>query len=52
VGLSRRQDRGEVTTANPDELTEVRWVGPGTAMLLMPDMFGPVREYLTQRLEQ
>lgn len=38
---------GEVEpVAAPEELAEVRWVSPVELGELMPDLFGPVREYL------
>jgi 8-oxo-dGTP diphosphatase len=33
------------------ELAEVRWIGLSQADALLPDMFGPVREYLTRTIE-
>ena len=35
-----------VSVAAPDELTEVRWASLAEAGELLPDMFGPVCEYL------
>ena len=33
------------------ELAEVRWVSLAEAERLMPDMFGPVHDYLSSELE-
>jgi 8-oxo-dGTP diphosphatase len=40
----------EVYVGDEDELAEVRWVSLAEAGQLMPDMFGPVREYLAREL--
>jgi 8-oxo-dGTP diphosphatase len=40
----------EIHLGDEGELTEVRWVSLAEADELMPDMFGPVREYLAREL--
>jgi 8-oxo-dGTP diphosphatase len=39
-----------VAVAAEDELTEVRWVTLAEADMLLPGMYGPVRDYLTRTL--
>jgi len=41
-------DSLEVTVGDPDELSDVRWVGLPEAVELRPGMFEPVRQYLDQ----
>jgi len=52
VYLAARPATGslEVTVGDPDELSEVRWVGLAEAVELLPGMFEPVREYLDQAI--
>jgi 8-oxo-dGTP pyrophosphatase MutT (NUDIX family) len=39
---------GEPQLGDPDDLTEVRWVSIDETRDLMPDMYGPVRQYLDE----
>ena len=39
---------GEPHLGDPDDLEEVRWVSIDETRELMPDMFGPVRQYLDE----
>lgn len=39
---------GEPALGDPDDLEEVRWVGIDETRELMPDMYGPVRQYLDE----
>ena len=45
---------GEPLNGDPGDLAEVRWVSIDETSTLMPDMYGPVRQYLDelQRLPQ
>jgi 8-oxo-dGTP diphosphatase len=38
----------DVTLSDPEDLTEVRWAGIDETRELMPDMYGPVRQYLDE----
>jgi len=51
IYLAAQPVRGTaVITGDEAELTDVRWASLGEALSLMPDMFGPVREYLAAEL--
>ncbi|MCW2901809.1 MAG: hydrolase [Streptosporangiaceae bacterium] len=39
---------GEPQLGDPDDLSEVRWVSVDETRELMPDMYGPVRQYLDE----
>ena len=39
---------GEPRLGDPDDLEEVRWVSVDETRTLMPDMYGPVRQYLDE----
>ncbi len=39
---------GEPQLGDPDDLSEVRWVTVDDTRQLMPDMYGPVRQYLDE----
>ena len=39
----------KVIVGDEAELAEVRWASPAEALELMPDMFGPVRDYLARQ---
>ena len=41
-------DPGEPHLGDPDDLAEVRWVSIDETRDLMPDMYGPVRQYLDE----
>jgi 8-oxo-dGTP pyrophosphatase MutT (NUDIX family) len=51
IYLAARPTRGtDVYVGDRAELADVRWAGLDEALLMMPDMFGPVREHLTREL--
>ncbi len=39
---------GEPQNGDPDDLAEVRWAAINETLNLMPDMYGPVRQYLDE----
>ena len=39
---------GEPQLGDPEDLAEVRWVSIDETRELMPDMYGPVRQYLDE----
>jgi 8-oxo-dGTP diphosphatase len=41
-------DPGEPQLGDPDDLSEVRWASIDETRELMPDMYGPVRQYLDE----
>jgi 8-oxo-dGTP diphosphatase len=41
-------DSTDVHLGDPEDLTEVRWVSIDETRTLMPDMYGPVRQYLDE----
>lgn len=41
-------EAGEAKLGDPDDLSEVRWVSVDETREMMPDMFGPVRQYLDE----
>ena len=41
-------EAGEPRLGDPEDLAEVRWVSVDETRELMPDMFGPVRQYLDE----
>ena len=43
---------GEPQNGDPDDLAEVRWASIDETRSLMPDMYGPVRQYLDELQRQ
>jgi 8-oxo-dGTP diphosphatase len=41
-------EKGEPQLGDPEDLSEVRWVSVDETRELMPDMYGPVRQYLDE----
>jgi 8-oxo-dGTP diphosphatase len=41
-------ERGEPQLGDPEDLAEVKWVSIDETRDLMPDMYGPVRQYLDE----
>ena len=41
-------DGGEPQLGDPEDLAEVKWASIDETRTLMPDMFGPVRQYLDE----
>ena len=43
---------GEPVLGDPEDLEEVRWVSIDETRTLMPDLYGPVRQYLDELQRQ
>lgn len=48
VYLHTSVEDGEPHVGDPDDLSEVRWASIDETRALMPDMYGPVRQYLDE----